>query len=125
MPLVLTFYVKVDDDDEGKPNSPVSIKVNGKTLVAQYADTNPNFNPVAWKIPISMVNDGSNTVDIQLSESATATYFINAIKLASFDEPQRVIADDGELNTDLYVQFGLANISGAIDTSCSPTENEI
>lgn len=125
MPLALTFYVKVDDDDEGKPNSPVSIKVNDKTLVAQYADTDPNIHPVAWKIPLSMVNDGSNTVDIQLSESATATYFINAIKLASFDEPQRVIADEEALNTDLYVQFGLANISGGINVSGDPVDREI
>lgn len=124
MPLSLTFNVAASLVG-GATNSPVTIKVNEKVLVSKYADTDPNFHPVAWKIPVSMVQAGSNTVDIRLTRDATAQYFINRVTLSSFDEPQRVIAENGVLESDLYVQFGLANISGAVDASGNPTENEI
>ncbi len=124
LPVVLTFNVAAALV-AGQPNSPVSILVNGDTLVRKYADTNPNFHPVAWKIPTSLVQAGSNTVKIALTPDATVQYFINAITVASFDEPERVISENGVLTSDLYVQFGLANITGALDASGNPVSKEI
>ncbi len=124
MPVVLTLSVAAALV-EGAPNSPVSIFVNGDTLVRQYADTNPNFHPVAWKIPTSMVEAGTNEIRIALTQEATVQYFINAVTASSFDEPERVVSRNGVLNTDIYVQFGLANITGALDANGNLTSKEI
>lgn len=124
MPVVLTLSVAAALV-EGEPNSPVSIMVNGDTLVRQYADTNPNFHPVGWKIPRSMVKQGDNTIALNLTPDATVQYFINSVTVASFGESQRLISSNGTLYTKLYVQFGLANITGALDDKGKPITNEI
>lgn len=119
LPVVLTLNVAAALV-KGQPNSPVSILVNDEVLVSQYADTNPHFHPVAWKIPRGLVNAGNNRIAINLTPAATVQYFINAVTVASFGESQRLVSSAGSLYTDLYVQFGLANVTGVVDTNNYP-----
>ena len=89
IPVVLTFNVAAGLVG-GSPNSPITIMVNDKILVSQYADTNPIFHPVAWKIPRGMMIAGDNHIEINLTPDATVQYFINAVTVTSFGESQRL-----------------------------------
>ncbi len=121
IPVVLTFNVAAGLVG-GSPNSPITIMVNDKILVSQYADTNPIFHPVAWKIPRAMLITGDNKITINLIPAATVQYFINAVTVTSFGESQRLVSSNGMLYTDLYAQFGLAGVTGIADANGPITE---
>ena len=130
-PQALTFNIDVSTQViEGRVNSPVSVLVNGDTLVRKYAYAEEVFHPVAWKIPSNLLNSGDNTVTFILDRKATNRYFIRSVTLSSFDEAQRIVAEGhnnstpGTLNTPLYVQFGLANVVTG-DTTNQAANNEI
>jgi hypothetical protein len=76
---------------DGKANCPISITVNGRTFVASYADTNPNFHPMSWTIPEDMIVAGDNTIVFQLLDSASTQLFINAMGAASAVLPSQGI----------------------------------
>jgi hypothetical protein len=66
----------------GKANCPISVTVNGQPFVPSYADTNPNFHPVKWVIPQSMITAGNNTIVFTLLPSATTQLFINYVTVS-------------------------------------------
>lgn len=130
-PQSLTFNIDVSTEViAGRVNSPVSILVNGNTLVSKYAYAEENFHPVAWKIPANWLNSGDNTVTFILDPKATNSYFIRSVILSSFDEAQRIVAERpatapvGTLTTPLYVQFGLTNVVTG-NTANQAVNNEI
>ena len=97
----------------GKSNCPLSITVNGKKVVKDYADTNVHFHPVQFEIDASALQAGNNTVTVALEDYATTQLFINAVTVGSSAEPQNLVSAGGRLDANLYVQFGIASITGA------------
>ncbi|OEK00273.1 hypothetical protein BFP97_01535 [Roseivirga sp. 4D4] len=63
---------------DGKANCPITITVNGQTLVKSYSDHNPGFHEVTWTIPADRLTSGDNEVLVSLDQSATTQLFINA-----------------------------------------------
>lgn len=66
----------------GKANCPISITVNGWSLVAGYNDTDPNFHKKVWTIPQDRLHMGDNTIQVTLDLPATTQVFINAVTVS-------------------------------------------
>ena len=67
---------------QGKANCPISIAVNGWSLVSGYNDTDANFHKKAWTIPQDRLHTGDNTIQVTLDLSATTQIFINAVTVS-------------------------------------------
>jgi hypothetical protein len=78
IPVLLTLNVCASLVD-GKANCPITITVNDAVLVKSYSDHNPNFHPVSWTIPASLLRAGDNRIQVTLDASASTQLFINAI----------------------------------------------
>jgi hypothetical protein len=75
----------------GRINCPISITVNGKPLVASYAETSASFHPVTWVIPASLLAAGNNTIQMTLLGTATTPLFINHVGIANAVLPTQAI----------------------------------
>ena len=67
---------------QGKANCPLSIAVNGWSLVSGYNDTDANFHKKSWTIPQDRLHTGDNTIQVTLDLSATTQIFINAVTVS-------------------------------------------
>jgi len=85
---------------QGQPNSPITITVNGNTLVTGYADTDAGWHLVPWKIPASMFKSGvdqTNEISVKLVQQAGNQYFIRGVTVSSFAEPLNFVSSNGNL----------------------------
>ncbi len=63
----------------GQSNCPISITVNGKSLVNSYSDHNANFHTASWTIAANLLSEGNNEIIVTLDNSATTQLFINSV----------------------------------------------
>jgi len=62
--------------------NPISIKVNGQTLVSGFDDHNYNFHPVTWTIPYQWLKAGDNNVTISLDDNARSKVSISRVTVS-------------------------------------------
>lgn len=68
----------------GRANNPVTLKVNGNTIVGGFADTNATYHQVTWYLPSYYLKSGSNQLVLSLDSGATTQYFVRSVTAENF-----------------------------------------
>ena len=69
---------------DGKSDCPITITVNGQTLVSGWDPHNGNFYNKSWYMPTTMLRQGDNEIVVTLSGGSTAV-FLQAASIMTFD----------------------------------------
>lgn len=81
IPVILTLGLCAALVD-GKANCPISITVNGNSVVKGYRDTDCNFHSKAFNIAQKWLQAGNNEIRISLDADASTQMFINAVTVS-------------------------------------------